>query len=165
MNKAFRDEFEYRFESPFEVRGVYLDDELSDHQGKDASIYEYYKELMLASTDFRDMIDICHEFKFLWWGGHPAYYAILNMRSAEWYQTGNYTDYHKVILNLFDNIPAQQALTKEEMDIYIHFLLPHVMLKAKMIADRYELLEYYAALQYCRANWFGDDEDGMPIQN
>lgn len=127
-----REEFEDKYGHPFEVDGINLEDV--------QSIYpELYKPKLLACTSIDEMRDVVRKFGFL---------TARANRDIE-----NMTDLDAAVIKLVltPEVNFRVRTTTKALAKYANVMLPPVMLQAYLIAKRFDIPEYYAALQYVRA--------------
>ena len=125
-----RSTFEELYESPWRVDEHLLDD-IND-------IYYYYRQKMKSASNRQELIRQAMKFKFF------TASAVQLIEKA--------TDEEILLLIAFfkekGNKGEDIRLKNEDL---CEVILPSIMLHAHIIADKFGLPEYYAALQYLRA--------------
>lgn len=125
-----RSTFEELYENPFRIDEFHLDD-IED-------IYFYYRQKMKSASNRTELINQARKFKFF-----TASAVNLIDKATE--------EEIVLLLSFFrdkDNKGEEVRLKNEDL---CEVMVPSIMLHAHLIAEDFDLPEYYAALQYLRA--------------
>jgi hypothetical protein len=126
------DWFMKTYGTPFQVRGVYLDDV--------CCIRTLYKECILQCNTIQEMKEVCKEFRFLSSG------VIKELNQIN--QTSPLT---------VQRLKLMLKNGKTHSEQLVNFILPKIMLHAHIIADEFNIPEYYAAVQYVAIVYYPDE--------